>query len=311
MTPEQGRAYRARVAAGIGPSKAAAAARVRLARDAETKQIMTATLRKTLQRFGVEEGERAVGDQLRADVAAKAADTPYVLTDAPGEPVRATLRRMADVLVGHKPEPSVGDAFDGVVQLPSEEAPLWPRNPVPSGEPQRRLHRTERGRPAGAADLTPLFATGLVLLLGWTLGEPYAPTQAEADAIAVPLSNVLARRIDLAAKMGRDASDVIALAVAVMAYLYRVGPLAAERVRSSLDDRRQRERAYPAGPSPSDYDDGAGRVALGASNGAGTELGSTYHPLDAVAKATSLGRDILSRDLRPPSDGGTAVGADG
>jgi hypothetical protein len=177
------------------------------------------------------------GSLLRATVAAA---PPFVLVDAPQEQPRTTLRRMADVLRGRHPEdpePTVGDAFDGHATLAFDDTPpVWPRNPVPTGEPSRRQGtRAPRGRPAGAEDLTPLFATGLVLLTTFTVGEWASPTVDEANAIAVPLSNIMARRIDIAAKLGKDASDTIALAVALMAYSYRVVPLATERVRSSLD----------------------------------------------------------------------------
>jgi len=216
----------------------------------------------------------------------------------PQEPVRSTLHRMADVLQGRQPRPpSIGEAFDGATLVLPDASPLWPVNPVPSGEaPRRPVERTRRGRPPGAEDLTPLFATGLVLLTTFVVGEWAAPTADEANAIAVPLSNILARRIDLAAKLGRDASDTIALVVALMAYAYRVIPLTTERVREGLE-RRQEERVSRAGRGAAEFADGSGThgMAAGKGNGEGAGGGSPYDPFDALAKARATGLSVLDR----------------
>jgi hypothetical protein len=239
------------------------------------------------------------------------------LVDAPQEPVRSTLHRMVDVLRGRQPEPvSVGGAFDGATltfdQPIDEGQPLWPRNPVPAGEPTRRPGPTRRGgRPPGSEDLTPLFATGLVLLTTFALGEWAAPTADEASAIAVPFSNILARRIDIAAKLGRDASDTIALAVAIMAYSYRVVPLANERVRSSLE-RRNAERVSRAGPGRDDTAEFAlstspDGMATGTGNGQGPQGYPAYSPLDAIAKARNAGLNLFAGSPNGASDGRPSV----
>jgi hypothetical protein len=229
-----------------------------------------------------------------------------------GEGPRSTIRRMADVLRGKHPEPDVTAAFDSAT-LPSEgEAPpIWPRNPVPVGgrERGRPASREPRGRPAGADDLQGLFATGLMVLLAFSLGQDMAPTEAEANAIAVPLSNILARRIDLAAKLGRDASDTIALAVALLAYSYRVAPIAAERVRHRLAANRQSERIIE--PTRPANDRGADSVASWQGDGASTASRTAAHPLDALAKVRAVGLGVLARDLGSVPNNGYPVGSDG
>jgi hypothetical protein len=256
----------------------------------------------------------AMGTAQQAPLAAP----PFVLVEqTPQEQPRTTLRRMADVLRGHKadaePEPTVGDAFDGHATLAFDDAPpVWPRNPVPTGEPSRRSGtRAPRGRPAGAEDLTPLFATGLVLLTTFAVGEWASPTADEANAIAVPLSNIMARRIDLAAKLGRDASDTIALVVALMAYSYRVVPVAAERVRYSLDERRAHRVSRSGTDRATEPANGQGAdgVAYGSGNGQDPNAGPTYDPFDAVTKARSLGLGVLDRGFGSPTNGSPAVGS--
>ena len=222
------------------------------------------------------------------------------------QPTGTTVRRMVDILRG-RPAETVADgaatlAFDG-----GEAPPAWPRNPVPVGEPTRRGRPSgsgSRSRPPGAEDIAPLFATGLMLLSAFIVGKWAAPTQDEADAIAAPLSNIVARRIDLAAKLGKDANDTIALSVALMAYLYRVGPIAAERVRDYAEARRNRSR-QPAGPA---YDQGAVVMASGPSNGAGPNDGPTFDPFDAIARARTDGLGHLDRSFGYTPEQGPTVG---
>jgi hypothetical protein len=243
---------------------------------------------------------------------------PLQLVDPPQEQPRATLRRMADVLRGRHPaEPTATEAFDGAtLDLGPDAPPIWPRNPVPVGdEPRRgRTPRTLRGRPPGAEDLTPLFATGLVLLTTFAVGGWAAPTPEEASAISVPLANIMARRIDLAAKLGRDASDTIALAVALTAYGIRVVPLASERVRDSLE-RRNSERASRAGvrrdAAEPPHDQGADGVASSQGNGADTSGGPTFDPFYAIAQARAAGLRVLGDLPVVPSDGGPPVAGGG
>ena len=223
------------------------------------------------------------------------------------QPTGTTVRRMVDILRG-RPAESVADgaatlAFDGV-----ESPPAWPRNPVPVGEPVRRGRPPgsgSRSRPPGAEDIAPLFATGLMLLTAFVVGKWASPTKEEADAIAAPLSNILARRIDIAAKLGRDANDSIALSVALMAYLYRVGPIAAERVRTYAESRRRGGPRQPAGPPD---DTAAYGMASGSTNGSGPNSGPTFDPLAAVARARTTGLGSLDRDFGYAPDTGPAVG---
>lgn len=234
---------------------------------------------------------------------APVAAPPLVLTDPPQEGPRTTLRRMKDVLLGRATEPvvpSASAAFDGAVldfggPLPGDEAPVWPRNPVPSGSEPTRRQGGSRARARGADDLTPLFAGGLVILITFTIGEWAAPTKEEADAIAQPLSNILARRIDLAAKLGKDASDTIALAVALMAYTVRIVPLATERVRINLDERRAHRVRSDGTASASN-----GGASLGMASGPADEQGTggypSYNPRDAIAQARANGHKLFNGD---------------
>jgi len=238
---------------------------------------------------------------------------PLQLVEPPQEPVRSTLHRMADVLRGKQPpEPTVASSFDGVMlDLGDNSPPVWPRNPVPVGGDgsARARPRAPRGRPSGAEDLTPLFATGLVLLTTFAIGGWAAPTADEANAIAVPLANIVARRIDLAAKLGRDASDTIALVVALLAYSFRVVPLATERVRGSLE-QRQRERVSRDGvgrPAEPSHGEGPYGMASGQGNGQDTAYGTAADPFNALAKARSFGLGIFDGGTHLPSGDGPTV----
>jgi hypothetical protein len=234
-----------------------------------------------------------------------------MLVDSPGEaPVKATLHRMVDVLKSGKkpPERPVADvtgAFDrgfkgAELNLGDEDPQLWRKNPVTVGTkrgPYKPKGAGGSGRPAGAEDLQGLFATGIILILAFAVGEWATPTADEATAIAHPLSNILARRIDLAAKLGKDASDTIALAVACLSYLARVGPIAAERVRENVDKRRRRERVVRE-PSNGPTDGGGeGSVDAWEADRQGPDGGQTYRPFDALAKAQRNGLGVLDRDL--------------
>jgi hypothetical protein len=211
---------------------------------------------------------------------------------------------MADVIRGKHTEPTPTAAFDQATlvdgMVDELGAPIWPKNPVPTGEPVARTRqpRMRAGRPPGAEDLTPLFATGLVLLTTFAIGEWAAPTAEEAGAIGVPLANIMARRIDIAAKLGKDASDTIALAVALMAYSYRIVPLATERVRSSLEQRKN-DRVSRAGLGGTDvagqppYSATPRSVVAGEGNGTGPGNGPAFDPLTAIAKVRASGLSIF------------------
>jgi hypothetical protein len=227
------------------------------------------------------------------------------VVDLPESRPAGTIHRLADLLRGKEPPPDSGAtlAFDG-----EETQPVWPRNPVPVPE-GRRPQRAPRGRPPGSDEITPLLATGLMLLTGFLVGEWAAPTPDESNAIAVPLSNILARRIDLAARLGRDASDTIALSVALMVYLYRIGPIAFERARGSLGRERLDRSGEPA-DTPA-YAEGPRDVAADAAHRVDPSLGSPGSPLAAVARARQAGLDYLDRDFGYLPNGGAAVGARG
>jgi hypothetical protein len=228
-----------------------------------------------------------------ADLAAESqitiGDIPVVNEDAP-------VRR----------EPSVTEAFDRANLVFTDSPPPYPKNPVPSGgkkrgRPVATAAQTFSGRPAGASDLEGLFATGIILLLAFGVGDWASPTAEEATAVAAPLANIVARRIDLATKLGKDASDVIALAIAILSYLSRVGPIAAERVREGMYERRQRaarNRVDRAGLSERpDIGTEQGGMASGQPDAEGAYDGSPFDPINALAKARRNGREVLDRDL--------------
>jgi hypothetical protein len=262
--------------------------------------------RRVLDERGIRHDPGHVGETMGA------APSPIEDLEAPRQP--GTARRLFDVLRGKEAPPDVGAAFDSATLGPDDAPPIFPRNPVPPGGREPRFSRastpTPRGRPAGADDLEGLFATGLVVLISFTLGAGMIPTEYEAAAISKPLANILARRIDLAARLGKDASDTIALAVALMAYGYRVAPIAAERVRSSLAAGKQRERIVEPTSRPANYA-GADSVAPRQDNGAGTGRGAAPNPLDALAKARDVAAGVLARDLGPVPNGGNPLGAGG
>jgi hypothetical protein len=245
----------------------------------------------------------------------------YVDPPAPGtEPVGKTIKRMVDVIGTGRPAPErptvdIAGAFDRGARNDADLAmPVEPvhgaRNPIGRGAkaPNKGASYRPAGRPPGAEDLQGLFATGLILLLVFAVGDWAQPTADEALAISAPLANIVARRIDLAAKLGKDASDTIALAVALLSYLARVGPIAAERVRDNVANRRRRERVVaPNGPSAAT---GEGSVASWEDAGPtrSAESGPSYDPFDALAKARNNGLGILDRDLGLAERGNPAVG---
>jgi hypothetical protein len=233
-----------------------------------------------------------------------------VIVDAPGQaPVRATIGRMVDVLKKGKPAPErptvdVSAAFDrgfkGADLVLDEPTPIFPKNPVPSGSKKASTTYRPKGgstRPPGAEDLQGLFATGLILLLVFAVGEWASPTADEAMAISGPLSNIIARRIDLAARLGKDASDTIALAVAVLSYLARVGPIGAERVSERLEQRRRREGVLREPTKRPDDGGGAGGMAFGQPVRESTAISATYNPFDAITSAQRNGLNQLDRDF--------------
>jgi len=244
-----------------------------------------------------------------------------VIVDAPGQaPVRATIGRMVDVLKKGKPSPErptvdVSAAFDrgfkGADLVLDEPTPIFPKNPVPSGSKKASSTYRPKGastRPPGAEDLQGLFATGLILVLVFAVGDWASPTADEAMAISAPLSNIIARRIDLAAKLGKDASDTIALAVAILSYLARVGPIGAERVSERLEQRRRREGVLREPTKRPNDGGGEGSVAFGDADGAGSAGSAAYNPFNAIASAQRNGLSQLDRDFGYAERGNTPVG---
>lgn len=238
--------------------------------------------------------------------------------------VRETVSRMAEtVRTGRVPSSKASSAdimsaFDGggsSARLAWDDEPGFsaPKNPVPSGSRTRKGTGGARTvRPAGAADLQPLFATGLLLLATFVLDKELAPTEPEANAIAAPLANVLARRIDLAAKLGQDASDTVALAVALMAYGARVAPVAMERSRDAYERYQRRQRVDRVGRPPEPiHDRGEDGVDSRTHDGAGAGPGPLADPAAALAKARGVGWGAVVRDLGGPSNGSDPVGSNG
>lgn len=170
------------------------------------------------------------------------------------------------------------------------------------GTPKRRRGRKPgSGRAVGGAQLGDLFMAGFAIAIGFAVGEWAAPTDAESKAIAQPLGNILARRIDLASKLGRDTDDTVNLAIALMAYMARVGPIAAGRGRNAWAERNQRAAAArvdrPPTPVGSPNDRGTGNVVDGRDGVPSAPYGATRNPLDAVAASAQRGLGYLDRNL--------------
>lgn len=192
-----------------------------------------------------------------------------------------------------KAKPDIAGAFAaGAGERAS--SPAAPKKPAPKTQPVKGT-----GRPPGAAEMQGLFAAGIITLIAFSLGDWALPTPEEADAFAIPLSNILARRIDVAAKLGADANDTIALAVAFMSYMVRVGPIAAEKARSALDERNQRARvnSVRSGGTTERSGDGRGEdgMVAGSDGPAGPNGSAPYRPLDALAQARNNAWGSLAR----------------
>lgn len=203
---------------------------------------------------------------------------------------------------GFEDRPDVASAFDRGATLsipePTATSPIIPS--AATRDRPRKKNLTRKATDAvGSDQLTELFAAGLITLIAFTIGDWALPTPQESSDLARPLANIVARRVDLAAKLGKDANDTVAFAIAIMAYMVRVGPIAAERVRGWYDDRQQRTRIdrlerAPGGPS---YPGGEGSMAVGEDAGRGSHNGSPYHPVDAIAQARRIGLGSLDRDF--------------
>lgn len=228
-----------------------------------------------------------------------------------------------DEIAAYGPEPSesaderaerLARAFEHGATLRLDVPPADEVPGEPTGEaPRRRRRRTvgdaassPRRRTVAGGQIGTLFVAGASILIGFTIGEWAAPTTAEADAMAVPLGNILARRIDLASKLGKDTDDVVTLAIAIMAWMARVGPVAAGRARNAYADRTSRRNAArvdgPPQPIRPPDDRGTGSLVDGRNDGPRTPLGASHSPLDAVAAVRASGLGYLARDLGTDQD---------
>jgi hypothetical protein len=155
------------------------------------------------------------------------------------------------------------------------------------GRPRGSTSARRAANVAGAKQIGDLFITGLILLVSFTIGEWANPTPEESDAIARPLGNILARRIDLAAKLGKDADDVVALVIAMALWMSRIGPVAVERAKSAVEERRNRATAnrVERPPEPVNARRAAG-VDAGDYDPTSASDVASRNPLDAIAEVS-------------------------
>lgn len=279
-----------------------------------------------------------LADYIRPDPVVADDDLPSVATadpveqvfdfpDRPQPSVQETVGRMVRVVAGEPtaeemdaqwaaaeagpaPEPNrVASAFDRGARLAQPKAPDEEVDPALKRGATPRSRKNPGGRPAGSDEFTDLFAAGMITLIAFTLGNEFQPTEDEAKDLARPIGNILARRIDLAKKLGQDANDVIAFAVALMAYGVRVGPIASDKVRESYRDRQQRTRlGRITEPSISRGTDG---MDAGADVGTSPSNGPSHNPLASIAKARDISVGSLNRDFGYSPNGGLPMAADG
>lgn len=199
-------------------------------------------------------------------------------------------------------------AFEGGATLNLNAPPIEGAtgdDTTPDGEPvkRRRRRRSATGKDTaiGGTQLGGLFVAGFTLVIGFTVGDWATPTPDEANAIAKPLGNILARRIDLESKLGKDTDDVVLLAIAMMAYTARIGPIAAGRASSAWEQRNQRRNVtrVDGPPEPLIRPDGGrtGGVAVGSHDIPRSPLGATHSPVDAITAASERGLGYLDRNL--------------
>jgi hypothetical protein len=229
----------------------------------------------------------------------------------PQPTIKETLGRMARVVAFDTEDYKPG-AIDPETAEPYPPAPVLRQRsvsaafdmgtgadaPYPRPEPAKSRitpSRRKGGRPAGAEELQKLFAAGMIMVIAFSAGEWAQPTPEEANELAAPLGNILARRVDVAAKLGADANDTIAFVVALMAYTVRVGPVAAGKAREALDERNARSRVERVTRAPDNR--GEGRMAPRQDAPASSRDGETYsaeHVTSAI-RANAIG--ILDRNF--------------
>lgn len=218
------------------------------------------------------------------------------------------------------PKVDVSAAFDAGARLDLPEPTANDPGGSPETPAESRRKRTPRqtastptaARPAGSDEFTGLFAAGLITLIAFTLGDEFQPTEQEATELARPLGNIMSRRIDLAAKLGQDANDIVAFSIALMAYGVRVGPIAAGKARQWNDTRTSRTRGR-SGVLPGGLGDpaGTGGMAVGEDDGSSTFDGTPFDPFHAIAKVGGVGRGVIGRDLGQPANGRTSLAPNG
>lgn len=186
------------------------------------------------------------------------------------------------------------------LDAPPLDAQDAPEELTPTGRRRRRRgpNATASRRSVGGKQMGTLFVAGFAILITFTVGDWAAPNEAEADAIAGPLGNILARRIDIASKLGQDADDVIMLAVALMSYTARVGPIAAGRANNAWTERRNAARVdRPPEPIRSTNGGRTGDVAHGGDDLQGTAYGTSGTPLDGIAAVRERQLGYLDRNI--------------
>lgn len=203
------------------------------------------------------------------------------------------------------PKSRISAAFDSGAKLNMPKPKDEPVDPNLRRPVAKSTRRSPGGRPAGSDEFTDLFAAGMITLIAFTLGDDFQPTEEEAKDLARPLGNIIARRIDLAKKLGQDANDVVAFAVALMAYGVRVGPIAADRVRESYRDRQHRSRTNRLAEPPNRG--GTDSMVPGSDAGTSPEFGQTRNPIDAITQARDAQFGFLDRDLGGAANGRSAV----
>lgn len=201
---------------------------------------------------------------------------------------------------------SLSDIFDKSAKLsiPSPTTDTGPIAGVGSKATKRMPRAKASGRPAGSDQFADLFAAGFILIIAF-VDEDFLPTEQEAKDLTRPLANILARRIDLAAKLGQDTDDAVAFAVAVMSYTVRVGPIAVAKTQESWRDRQNRTRVRTI-TEPADSAS-PGDVPFREDERERSIAGANHRPIDALAKARSTQWGAISRDLGNPANGYPSV----
>lgn len=223
----------------------------------------------------------------------------------PGEPTADEMEAAWEAAAQTETKPDIAGAFARGAKLRQPEPLDEEVDPTIKAPRSSRLRKNPGGRPAGSDQFTDLFATGMIVLISFSLGDEFLPTEDEAKDLARPIGNMLARRIDLAKTLGQDANDVVAFSIAMMAYMVRVGPIAVDRVRSSYSDRQERIRTNRV--SGAGLANGEDSMAARDDGREPAGRGATRSPLDVIAQTRADQFGVLGRDLGAPSNGRAAL----